>query len=309
MISQHFGEATGKASVSGAPGLSDAFRSEFSSVYVQTERLRHHVVLGGEGPPLLLLAGWPQCWFAWRYLMPELARDFRLIVADPRGVGLSDKPADGYDGASMAADMFALTDALGVDRFAFLGHDIGMWTAFAMAYARPEAITRIIVGEALVPGVGPSPPLLPAARFPSDLLSHFNFNRLRQVNEQLVAGREDIYFGHQFRTKAGSPEGVPGYARDFYIDLLRDPDALRASFECYRALDLTIPQNMALRERPKIEIPVSTYAGRLCVGDMVEEEWRSVATDVTSIVLEDCGHYPPEEKPAELLAFVRSRLA
>lgn len=138
----------------------------------------------------------------------------------------------------------------------------------------------MIVGEALIPGVSPSPPLLPAERFPSDLLSHFNFNRLRTLNEQLVAGREDIYFGHQFATKARDPEGIPAYARTFYIDLLRDPDALRASFEYYRALDQSIPQNQALHDGAPIDIPVATFAGRYCVGDMVEAEWRSLATDV-----------------------------
>ena len=128
------------------------------------------------------------------------------------------------------------------------------------------------------------------------------------MNEQLVAGREDIYFGHQFATKARDPEGVPAYARKFYIDLLRDPDALRASFEYYRALDQSIPQNQALRDGAPIEIPVATFAGRYCVGDMVEAEWRSLATDVRSIVIEDCGHYPAEEKPEELLAFVSASL-
>ena len=301
-------EATGKGSVTDAPQLSDAFRNRFKSIFVQTARVRHHVVIGGEGPPLLMLAGWPQCWFAWRYLMPELANSYRLIVVDPRGVGLSDKPEDGYDSISQAKDMFALMDSLSIDEFAFLGHDVGMWTAFVMAKLQPRRIKCMVVGEASVPGVSPSPPLLPVERFPSDLLSHFNFNRLKGLNEELVSGREEIYFGHQFRSKAGSPEAIPAYARDYYIDLLRDPAALWASFEFYRALDTIIPENEKLREGPKIDIPIATYAGRLCVGDMVEQEWRSIASNVTPLVIEDCGHFPAEEKPEQLLAFVQEQL-
>lgn len=301
-------EASGKGSVTGAPQLDQAFRDRFKSHFVQTARVRHHVVMGGEGPPLLMLAGWPQCWYAWRHIMPELARSFRLIVVDPRGVGLSDKPEDGYDSNSQAADMFALMDTLSIDQFAFLGHDVGMWTAFAMAKQQPGRIKCMIVGEALVPGVSPSPPLLPVERFPSDLLSHFNFNRMLDVNERLVSGREDIYFGHQFRSKAGSPDAIPAHAREFYIDMLRDPAALRASFEFYRALDTIIPENEKLSEGPKIAIPIATYAGRLCVGDMVEQEWRSIASDVTPLVIEDCGHFPAEEAPGQLLAFVQEQL-
>lgn len=301
-------EIRGKGSVSQAPGLDDAFGALFRSYRVESERLGHHVVIGGEGPPLLMLAGWPQCWYAWRHLMPTLARDFTLYVADPRGVCLSDLTDDGFDNLSLAADMFALMDALDIQRFKFLGHDIGMWTGFAMAKLDSARIRQLIVGEALVPGVSPSPPLLPVERYPSDLLSHFNFNRLRIANEELVRGREDIYFGHQFRTKAGSPQALSAEAQGFYVDLLRDPARLRASFEFYRALDLTIPQSRQLMEQPPIAIPVATYAGRFCVGDGVEKEWRQIATDVTSVVFENCGHYPAEEAPEDMLAFLTATL-
>ena len=156
-------DAVGVGSLANAPDLSPAFREQFRSVHIETGRLRHHAVVGGTGHPVLVLAGWPQCWFAWRHLMPALARDYQLIVVDPRGVGLSDRPEDGYDTLSQAADMFAVMDALGHEQFAFVGHDIGMWTGFAMAASQPGRIRRMVVGEALIPGVSPSPPMLPAA--------------------------------------------------------------------------------------------------------------------------------------------------
>ena len=289
-------------SVHGVPQLPAAFTETFESFAVATNRVQLHAVIGGQGPPLLLLAGWPQNWFAWRYLMPSLANRFTVIAADPRGVGLSERPAKGYDSLSQAADMFALMDALGHQTFSMVGHDIGMWTGYTMAASRPGRIQRLAIGEAHIPGVSPSPPLISIDRRTSDFLWHFNFNRLMAVNEKLVLGREDIYFGHQFATKAGSPEAVPLYARQFYIEQLRrEPDALRASFECYRALDLSIPQHQKLRDGPKLRIPCLGFGGAMAVGDGVAHELKQLVDHFDFVKIEECGHYPAEEKPDVLL--------
>jgi hypothetical protein len=115
----------GPFSVSGAPNLPDGFTDTFTSRYIDTDELRQHVVIGGEGPPLLLVHGWPENWYAWRLLMPKLARDFEVIAVDQRGIGLIDKPQDGYDTGTLAGDLVALMDALGHERFAVVGHDTG----------------------------------------------------------------------------------------------------------------------------------------------------------------------------------------
>jgi pimeloyl-ACP methyl ester carboxylesterase len=301
--------ATGFGSVHGVPSLPDGFVSVFESRYVDANGVRLHAVIGGEGPPLLLLGGWPQNWFAWRYLMLPLAKQFTVVAVDPRGVGLSEKATTGYDSKTLAADMFELMSALGFERFAMVGHDIGMWTGYAMAADQPGRIERIALGEAIIPGVSESPPLISDARRLSDFLWHFNFNRARGVNEQLVQGREEIYFGYQFATKSGSPEAVPSYARQFYIEQLkRDPEALRASFDYYRAIDDSIPQNRA-RTKTKLTLPVLAFSGALACGDSVEKELRSVATNVQSMIIEGSGHYPAEETPDVLLAALQRFLA
>src|SRR5215510_4047206 len=123
----------GPGSVSGAPNLPDGFTGMFTSRYVDTGELRLHAVTGGDGPPLLLVHGWPQTWYAWRLLMPALARDFFVIAVDQRGMGLSDKPAAGYDTGTLASDLIALMDALGHQQFAVVGHDTGMVIAYAVA--------------------------------------------------------------------------------------------------------------------------------------------------------------------------------
>jgi pimeloyl-ACP methyl ester carboxylesterase len=89
-------------------------------------------VIGGHGPPLLLVHGWPETWYAWRLLMPALARDFQVVAVDQRGIGLSDKPQDGYDTGTLAGDLVALMEALGHQRFAVVGHDTGMNAAPAL---------------------------------------------------------------------------------------------------------------------------------------------------------------------------------
>jgi pimeloyl-ACP methyl ester carboxylesterase len=96
--------------------------------------------LGGDGPPLLLVHGWPQTWYAWRLVMPALARDFQVIAPDQRGTGLSGKPPDGYDTGTLAADLVALMEELGHQRFAMVGHDTGMWIGYALAADHPDQL-------------------------------------------------------------------------------------------------------------------------------------------------------------------------
>lgn len=302
VISDRVSPVSGFGSVSNVPRLPDGFANTFKSYRVDTGRIGLHAVIGGEGEPLLLHAGWPQNWFAWRYLMLPLSQHFTVIAADPRGLGLSDRRADGYDLDTLADDMFGLMDALGHERFVMAGHDIGMIVGYGMAAARPDRIRRIALGEAQIPGASPSPPLLPDDRRMSDFLWHFNFNRLHDINERLVEGREDLFFNYQFTSKSGSPDGVPKYARDFYIELLRRvPGTLKASFDYYRAIDEVIPQ-VRRHMQTKLSTPVLGFAGEYACGPLVEMELRNLATDVKSIVIPGCGHFPAEEKPDALLA-------
>jgi pimeloyl-ACP methyl ester carboxylesterase len=257
-------------SVRGVPQLPPGFRDQFDSYLIDAGDLEQHVVIGGEGPPLLLLCGWPQTWYSWRFVMAGLVNRFTVIAPDPRGVGLSGKPDRGYDSTTLANDLFALMEMLGHRSFAMVGFDVGMWTGHAMAADRPDRVVRIALGEAIIPGVSPSPPLLPDDRQRSDRLWHFNFNRALEVNEQLVSGREAIYFGYQFKTKAGSPDALSEDARTHYIEhLQRDPKALRASFEFYRAIDEFIPKHRE-RMKAKLKQPVLAFSGRLFGGEVVD---------------------------------------
>jgi pimeloyl-ACP methyl ester carboxylesterase len=298
---------TGPGSVSGAPNLPPGFTTTFTSRYVDANGLRMHAVIGGQGPPLLLIHGWPQTWYAWRLVMPALARDFRVIAVDQRGIGLTDKPTGGYDTASQADDMVALMAALGHRRFAVYGTDTGMPIAYALAADHPERVQRLVVAEASLAGVAPAPPLfLPPLL--NARLWHLMFNQLpAEVNERLVKGREAVFFGSEFAVWAARP--LPEGAVRYYIDILRsDRHALGGSFGWYRALDATIAQE-AQRATRRLTLPVLAIGGQFGAGATVAATMRMVADDVQGVVIGGSGHWVAEEAPAELLAALTAFLA
>ncbi|WP_329252998.1 alpha/beta hydrolase [Streptomyces sp. NBC_01478] len=287
--------------------LPDGFLDVFTSRLVEVNGLRLHAVTGGDGPPLLLIGGWPQTWYAWREVMPALARQHTVVAVDSRGAGLSDKPDDGYDAGTLAADLVALMAALGHDRFDVAGHDIGTWTAYALAADHPERVGRLAIVEAVIPGLTPSPPFFgpDAANLK---LWQFGFNRLDDLNEELVRGREQLFLGWQFATKAATPTAIPAYAVDVYVDAITaDPRALRASFAYYRALDETIAQNEQ-RGKTRLTLPVLAVGGALWSGASAAQTMRLAADDVTGFVLDDCGHYPAEEQPARFVEILEDFL-
>jgi pimeloyl-ACP methyl ester carboxylesterase len=297
----------GPGSVSGAPNLPEGFAETFTSRFVDTGDLRLHAVTGGEGPPLLLIHGWPQTWYAWRMLMPAVARDFRVVAVDQRGIGLSDKPTDGYDTATLAGDMVALMSELGHERFAVYGTDTGMTIAYALAADHPDRVVRLVVSEAPLPGISPAPPLfLPPAL--NERLWHLTFNQLPAINEQLVTGREKIFFGAEFSASAGTKK-LPAGTVDYYIErLASDPEALRGSFELYRQFPTMIAQNEQ-RKNQRLTMPVLAIGGSESSGEGPGNTMRLVADDVQGLVLQGSGHWVAEQAPEALLEALTGFLA
>lgn len=295
----------GPGSVSGAPGLPAGFADTFASRYVDTGEVRLHAVTGGDGPPLLLVHGWPESWYAWRKLMPALARDFSVVAVDQRGIGLSDKPAGGYDTGTQANDLVALMGALGHERFAVVGHDTGFTISYALAADHPERVARAALAEIPgSPGAAPSPPVFVPGAI-NDRLWHLPFNRLHGINEQLVAGREDVFYRWEFDAAA---KPLPDEVIDYYVSMLSNPESLRASFEWYRALDTTIAQD-AQRKTQRLAMPVLAIGGERSFGDHVADAMRLVADDVQSVVIPGTGHFVAEESPEEMLVALSTFLA
>ena len=298
----------GLGSVSGAPNLPDGFTDTFSSRYVDVGDVRLHAVIGGSGPPVLLVHGWPETWYAWRMVMPALADEFEVVAVDQRGIGLSDKPDDGYDVGTLADDIVGLMESLGHQRFAVYGTDTGMPIAYAVAADHPDRVARLVVSEAPLPGISPSPPLfLPPVL--NARLWHLAFNQLPpEVNEALVAGREEIFFGSEFAASAGTKQ-LPADVVKYYVDTLAaSPEALRGSFEFYRAIPTSAAQNETRKDR-RLTMPVLAIGGAESGMEGVEATMQLVADDVSGVVLEGAAHWVAEQAPDELATTLKKFLA
>jgi pimeloyl-ACP methyl ester carboxylesterase len=181
-----------------------------------------------------------------------------------------------------------------------------MWIGYALAADHPGRVARLAVAETPLPGVSPSPPLFAGAHL-NNALWHFAFNRLAAVNDELVAGREEVYFGWQFATKAARP--LPDYAVRHYVGTLAaSPEALHASFAIYRALDATIAQNQQRTTR-RLPMPVLGIGGGHSLAGQVADTMKLAADDVQTLVIPDCAHYPAEETPEETLTALTAFLA
>ena len=298
----------GPGSVSAAPALPEGFAETFASRLVDIGDLRLHAVIGGEGPPLLLVHGWPQTWYAWRLVLPALASNFEVIAVDQRGTGLSDKPADGYDTGTLANDLVALMAALGHDRFALYGTDTGNANRLRPGRrpSRAGRTARRLRGA--TSGRDPFAAAALAAQLNARLW-HLAFNQLpAELNEALVRGREEIFFGAEFDASAGTNKLAPDTVEYYIGTLASDPDALRGSFEFYRALGTTSAQN-AERQATRLNMPVLAIGGAESVADGAATTMRLVADDVRGVVLPGSAHWVAEQAPEELLVVLTEFLA
>jgi pimeloyl-ACP methyl ester carboxylesterase len=277
----------------------------FKSGYADVNGVKLHYVEGGQGPQtVVLIPGWPQTWYAWRKVMPELAKTHRVIAVDTRGMGDSSRPDTGYDTQTAAGDISALMSKLGAPRYSVIGHDVGMWIAYPLAAQNGQAVEKVVMTEALIPGVTPTPPMLLPPQMNAGL-TQFMFNQLRDLPEFLVAGREAAYLRWVVGHLAYRPDRV---AVDEYIRAYSVPGAMKAGFEYYRAIPLTMQQNQNFKKQ-KLTMPILAIGGVLGAGETTIETMKLVSNDVRGLILEQCGHYTPEECPGPFLEAVKAFLA
>jgi pimeloyl-ACP methyl ester carboxylesterase len=302
--------ATG--SVADAPRLPKGFADTFTDRFVQANGIRQHVVIGGNGPPLLLVHGWPENWYAWRFMMPALAAQYTVIAVDQRGIGLTEATASGYDAGSLAADLAGLMQALGHSRFSVVGHDTGYVISYALAADHRDRVDRLVLAEIPgPPGVGDHPYGPPAFVPESDnnRLWHIAFNRVNaELIVNMVRSNADEYYRYEFAVQGGG-QTLPDHAIRYYTDLYtRNRDALRASFGLYRAWDQTLGQNLE-RAKTKLTLPVLGIGGEKSWGMEPARVMTFAATDVQTAVIPGVGHWVAEQAPDQMVELVSAFLS
>lgn len=292
-----------------APRLPAGFAQTFKSRFVRANGIRQHAVIGGEGPPLLLVHGWPENWYAWRFVMPLLARHYTVIAVDQRGIGLSDKPTTGYDAGTLGRDLAALMTALGHQRFAVVGHDTGMVISYALAADHRDRVDRLAVAEVPgPPGVVPAPSYFVEAEL-NNKLWHIALNRVDdELVVDMVKSNAQAYYRYEFAIQGGEAT-LPDYAIRYYIGLYtRDRDILRASFGFYRSWEDTLKQNLK-RVDNELTIPVLAMGGVNSWGGYVADGMEPAATQVTPAIIPGAGHWIAEQAPAATVAALTAFLA
>lgn len=261
-----------------------------------------HVRTGGSGPAVVLLHGYGETGDMWAPMVADLMRDHTVIVPDLRGLGLSSKPAGGYDKKTQAGDVAAVLDQLGIRQADLVTHDIGNMVGFAFATLHPDRVRRFVLIDAPVPGVGPWEEVLK-----NPLLWHFRFGGPDM--ERLVAGRERIYLDRFWNEFSADPKKFTEGARDHYARLYAMPGAMHAGFAQFASFDQdAIDNRAALAAKGKLKMPVYAIGGEKSFGPMMATVMRAGADDVTEGVVPGSGHWIMEENPAATVAMVRAYL-
>jgi pimeloyl-ACP methyl ester carboxylesterase len=251
-----------------------------------------HYVIGGKGGAVVLLHGWPETWYEWRNIIPELiANNYTVIAPDMRGLGDSEKPQTGYDTKTLAEDIYQLVKKLGYSKIYLVAHDWGGPVAYSYAAAHPEDVRKMIILDTLLPGFG----FEEAGSFSPDGIWHFSFHAVRDLPEKLIDGKEDVYL-NWFYDRTYNQSTITPEDREEYIKQYSKPGAMRAGFEYYRAVFEDAEQNKEYAKE-KLKIPILTIGGEAAIGNFTTTSFQRVANNVTGITLPNTGHFIPEERP------------
>ncbi|GAC1410743.1 MAG: alpha/beta hydrolase [Candidatus Velthaea sp.] len=268
-----------------------AFAPGFSQHTVHVGGRTVHYRIGGTGPAVLLIHGYADTGEMWAPLAPELAKDHLVIVPDLPGLGESrpESASAPYDMASVARSLHDLMTTLNVPQEAVVGHDIGLMVAYAYAAQFRNDVTKLVLMDAPIPGVGPWQDVL---LMPG--IWHFHFNG--KYAEQLTAGRERIYLDRIWDDFAAHPERITDAARTRYAASYAQPGNMHAGFSYFAGFYKDADDNVAFAKTP-LQIPVLAMGGEKSFGSIMPAFARGVATNVQTSVIPDSGHWLMDENP------------
>ena len=271
--------------------------SGFQHTFTPVNNVTLHAIEGGTGTPLLLLGGWPQTCYAWRLLLEQLGQSFYVIALDLRGQGDSDIPDGAYDCATAAQEAIAFMTQKQITSFYLVGHDVGAWVAFTLLKLFPQTIKGAGLIDAAIPG-------LVSADFFSVVNAakvwQFYFHKNSDLASDLVQGKEKEYLSWYFTNKSIRKENLSADIIDFYVRYYSRPHAMKAGFLWYSFIDESIKTN-TLTPETRFHQPIFTMGGEFATKSLIYNGLSPYCDRVTSYVIEQCGHYIPEEAPEEIL--------
>jgi pimeloyl-ACP methyl ester carboxylesterase len=278
----------------------------FTNASATVNDIHLHYVVGGSCSPILLLPGWPETWWAYRKIMPELAKTHRVISIDLRGMGASDKPAGGYDKKTMASDISELIRNLGYERVDVVGHDIGAMVAFSLAENHPEQVRRLMMLDTTHPSPAYAAlPLLPSGDTFGDRADDnhpyfwwFAFHRVKGLPEQMLEGRAGLEQEWFFHYMLKDDAAIDGRDRAVYATAYSSRDAIRASDAWYQAFNRDISDFAGYSE---LAMPVMGVGGPAY--PRLKALLDTKAPGSLTVQIPGTGHFIAEEKPAALLGY------
>ncbi len=280
-----------------------AFPAAFRTQMVPTHGTELYVRVGGQGPAVVLLHGFADTGDMWAPLAALLAKDHTVIVPDLRGMGLSAHPDTGYTKKNQALDIAGVMDVLKVSKADLVTHDIGNMVGYALAAQYPARITRWVVIDAPLPGIGDWENIIR-----SPLLWHFNFRGPDE--ERLVQGRERIYLDRFWNELSADPKKIDEQTRQHYAALYARPHAIHDAMEQFGAFyQDAIDNKELLAKGGKLTMPVLAVGGEKSSGSGMAQIMSFVATNVTGGIVPNSGHWIMEENPQATIKLVMDFLS
>jgi pimeloyl-ACP methyl ester carboxylesterase len=287
------------ASFISAPSFAiEPFPLGFHTQEIKTNGTTLHVRIGGQGPAVVMLHGFGDTGDMWAPAAGVLVRDHMVVVPDLRGMGLSAHPDTGYTKKNQAVDIVGIMDALKIERADLVTHDIGNMVGYALAAQFPTRITKWVVIDAPLPGIGNWDEIKQ-----SPLLWHFNFRGPDE--ERLVAGRERIYLDRFYDELSADPRKISETTRQHYAALYARPHAMHDAFEQFGAFNQDAIDNKALLAKiGRLAMPVLALGGEKSFGTAQADVLRFVAVNVTMGIVPGSGHWIMDENPKATTALI-----
>lgn len=279
--------------VLGSPGArAQPPQTAVSARTAEVDGINVHYLTAGQGPAVLLIHGYTQTSRMWRPVIPSLAERFTVVAPDLPGIGDSDVPPNGLDMTTAAVRLHDLVRSLGINKVSVVGHDIGLMVAYAYAAQFPTGVEKLVVMDAFLPGVAGW-----ESAYNSPSLWHFRFHG--STPEALVRGRERTYFDYFWNEFAADPSrSLPETDRAAYTAAYARPGRMHAGWRYFASFADTAAA-FARLSQTRLTMPVLAIGGAKANGQLLGQQMRTVAAHVSTVVLEDTGHWVLEERPKE----------